>query len=356
MLTGGGTAGHVTANIALLPALAEAGYEVYYIGGAKGIERELTAPLGIKYYGISAGKLRRRPSFKNLCKNIADIFNVMKGYRQSKKIIGEIMPDVIFSKGGFVSVPVVLAAKKKRIPIIIHESDLTPGLANRIAFKYASRICVTFPETLGHVPKNKGVYTGTPIRPELFQGSKDTAVKICGFDANDNRPTVLVTGGSQGSAAVNSCVRQALPELLKKYKVIHLCGKGNTVYLSMPGYFQLEYASDEMPHLLALSELVVSRAGANTICELLELRKPHLLIPLTKKGSRGDQLENAASFEKQGFSMVLPEEKINKLPECLDILCANREGYIKKMEESADDGGCSGLRRTLETINGLIGL
>ena len=323
ILTGGGTAGHVTPNIALLPSLAAAGYQVTYIGSYTGIEKQLIEDLGITYYGILSGKLRRYKSWKNL----TDPFRVIAGYFQSRKLIRKIKPDIVFSKGGFVSVPVVLAASHKHIPVIIHESDMTPGLANKIAMRGATKICCNFPETLKYLPKDKAILTGSPIRHELLLGNKPAGLKLCGF--NTSKPIILVVGGSTGAVKVNNAVRAILPELLKKYQVVHLCGKGKTdaSLNGIDGYIQFEYISDQMRDLFAISDIVISRAGANAICELLALRKPNILIPLSANASRGDQILNANSFKKHGYSAVLMEEDIT--PETL--LAAVRDLYQKRM-------------------------
>ncbi len=332
ILTGGGTAGHVTPNIALLPSLAQAGYKVSYIGSYNGIEKQLIEDLGIPYYGISSGKLRRYKSLKNL----SDPFRVLAGYFQSRRLIKKLKPDIVFSKGGFVSVPVVLAAAHKHIPVIIHESDMTPGLANRIAMKSASKICCNFPETLKYLPENKAVLTGSPIRHELLLGNKFAGLKLCGF--NTSKPIILVVGGSTGAVKVNNAVREILPELLKRFQVVHLCGKGKTdnSLNNIPGYIQFEYISKEMRDLFAMSDLVISRAGANAICELLALRKPNLLIPLSANASRGDQILNANSFKEHGYSSVMTEEEITpeKLLAAVNDLYKNRQSYIDAMEAS----------------------
>ncbi|MBO4670160.1 MAG: undecaprenyldiphospho-muramoylpentapeptide beta-N-acetylglucosaminyltransferase [Lachnospiraceae bacterium] len=331
VLTGGGTAGHVTPNIALLPSLKEAGFEIYYIGSKEGIEKQLIENLGIPYYGISSGKLRRYFSWKNF----TDPFRVLKGCREAKKIMKELKPDVVFSKGGFVTVPVVRAAGKCKVPVVCHESDMTPGLANRIGMRYATKICCNFPETLPKL-KGKGIHTGTPIRQELFTGSREAGLSFVGLSAD--KPVILVVGGSTGALRVNEAVRGILPELLKEYQVIHLCGKGKTdpSFDGTPGYVQMEYCDKEMKDLFAAADIVISRAGANAICELLALRKPNLLIPLSAEASRGDQILNAASFEKQGFSMVLQEEEITKekLLGKVQELFAKKDEYTKTMSES----------------------
>ena len=332
VLTGGGTAGHVTPNIALLPALREAGYEVYYIGSYNGIEKSLIEAENIPYYGIATGKFRRYFDWKNL----SDPFRVLKGIGEARKIIRKIDPDILFSKGGFVAVPVVLAANKCHVPVIIHESDMTPGLANRICLKYARKICCNFPETLSHVPEGTGVVTGTPIRDELKKGSAAKGFAFTGLDSN--KPVILVMGGSQGAVRVNNCVRAALPELLKKYQVVHLCGKGHLdeSLKDTEGYRQYEYIREELPDLYAMCSLMISSAGANAICEISTLAIPNLLIPLGSDASRGDQILNARSFEKQGFSMVLEESGLTEkaLVDKVNQLYENRDQYISAMKHS----------------------
>ena len=332
VLTGGGTAGHVTPNIALLPSLKEAGYEVFYIGSYTGIEKTLIEDLGIPYYGISSGKLRRYRSLKNL----SDPFRVLHGLFQAKRLMKKIKPDIVFSKGGFVSVPVVLAAGSRHIPVIIHESDMTPGLANKIAIPSATKVCCNFPETLEHLPKDKAVLTGSPIRQELLSGNRIAAMDLCHFSAD--KPVILVIGGSLGSVAVNNAVRLALPELLEHFQIVHLCGKGKVddSLTSMKGYTQFEYIKDELRDIFALADIVISRAGANAICELLALRKPNLLIPLSANASRGDQILNARSFERQGFSMVLEEEELTKesLLEAVRKLYNDRSRFMDAMRDS----------------------
>ena len=329
VLTGGGTAGHVTPNIALLPGLKDLGYDISYIGSYDGIEKKLIEEFHIPYYGISTGKLRRYLTKDNL----KEPFRVIKGCREAKKILEEIKPDVIFSKGGFVSVPVLRGAKALKIPAIIHESDMTPGLANRISIPWADKICYNFPETASHLPKNKGVLTGTPLRKELLSGNKIAALNFTGLSAN--KPVIMIIGGSLGSASINQAIREVLPELLKDFQVIHLCGKGkiDVTLTNTPGYVQYEYIKKELADLFALSSLVISRAGANAICELLALKKPNILIPLPKAQSRGDQILNADSFEKQGFSAVLAEEILTReqLLSTIRSVYEKRNQYIDTM-------------------------
>jgi UDP-N-acetylglucosamine--N-acetylmuramyl-(pentapeptide) pyrophosphoryl-undecaprenol N-acetylglucosamine transferase len=348
VMTGGGTAGHVTPNIALMPALREAGYDITYIGSYKGMERDLIEAQGIPYFGISSGKLRRYFDLKNF----SDPCKVLKGYGQAISLLRKIKPDIVFSKGGFVSVPVVLAAKACRIPAIIHESDITPGLANRIAIRGARKVCCNFPETLKYLPAEKAVLTGSPIRRELFSGSAEAAIRYCGFP-DHSKPVLLIVGGSSGSRAINEAVRKVLPKLLEQFYIIHLCGKGNLdeSLSGKKGYAQFEYASAELTDMFALADMAVSRAGANSICELLALHKPNLLIPLSAAASRGDQILNAKSFANQGFSYVLEEEALTEqtLLEAVRYVYAHREEYRKAMSESGQMDSIGTILELIET-------
>ena len=333
VLTGGGTAGHVTPNIALIPRLKELGYEISYIGSYDGIEKKLIEEMNIPYYGISSGKLRRYFDLKNF----TDPFRVLKGFGEAKKLLKQLKPDVVFSKGGFVTVPVVIAAGRRKIPTIIHESDMTPGLANKLCIPVARKVCCNFPETMKYLPAEKAVLTGSPIRRELFTGNAEASIRYCGFP-DHNKPVLLVVGGSSGSKVINEAVRKVLPELLEQFYVIHLCGKGNLdeQLKGIIGYAQFEYASAELTDMFALADMAISRAGANSICELLALHKPNILIPLSAAASRGDQILNAKSFAKQGFSYVLEEEQLTDktLLSAVKEVYENREKYKKAMSES----------------------
>lgn len=345
VLTGGGTAGHVTPNIALLPSLRQAGYEIAYMGSYDGIEKKLISDFDIPYTGISTGKLRRYLDIRNF----TDPFRVIKGFSEAKKYLKEYRPDVVFSKGGFVSVPVVRAAAALDIPCIIHESDMTPGLANKLCFPVAEKICCNFPETLRMLPEKKAVLTGSPIRAELAQGNKIAGLDLCGFTAN--KPVILVIGGSLGAANVNKAVRDALPQLLEDFQVVHLCGKDkiDNLLLATPGYRQFEYVKAELKDLFAMADIVISRAGANSICELLALKKPNILIPLPSTSSRGDQLLNAASFEAQGFSIVINEDDLTTelLADKVHELFSNRQSYHDAMSRS---GQMDSIRTIMKLI------
>ena len=347
ILTGGGTAGHVIPNLALVPSLKAAGFEIHYIGSHEGIERGLVEAAGIPYYGISSGKLRRYRSMKN----ITDIFRVGKGLADALRVIRKIKPDLVFSKGGFVVVPVIAAAKLLRVKSVIHESDMTPGIATKLAIPFASKICVSFPETLAHVPQGRSLVTGSPIRRQLLKGSKEAGFRGTGL-AQGGKPVVLVTGGSLGARAINNCVREALPGLLEHFQVVHLCGRGNLSGIKSQGYVEMEYVNEDMAHILAMCDVVVSRAGANTLFELAALEKPNVLIPLPAAQSRGDQLLNAASFEKRGFSKVLLEDVLT--PETLvaevKTLYSNRHQYIAAMSTQNTADGVGNVMAAIEGV------
>ncbi len=350
VLTGGGTAGHVTPNIALIPRLRELGYEIYYMGSYEGIEKKLIADFDIPYYGIATGKFRRYLDPKNF----SDPFRVMKGYMEARKYLKKIAPDIVFSKGGFVSVPVVRAAASLSVPCIIHESDMTPGLANKLCIPVAEKICCNFPETIPMLPEGKAVLTGSPIREELAKGNKIAAYDLCKFTSN--KPVVMVIGGSLGAEAVNKAVREALPKLLEDFQVVHICGKDkvDNLMLNIRGYKQFEYVKTELKDIFAMADLVISRAGANSICELLALKKPNLLIPLSAHSSRGDQILNAKSFESQGFSLVIDEDYLteNLLVEKVHELYFTRQTYVEAMGRSSQLASIRTITDLLEkTVN-----
>ena len=341
-MTGGGTAGHVTPNLALVPKLKEKGFEIKYIGSYEGIEKEIIGDANIPYYSISSGKLRRYFDMKNF----SDPFKVMKGVYQASRILSKEKPDVIFSKGGFVAVPVVIAASMKKIPVVSHESDLTPGLANKLSAPFCNKLCVTFRESLNYIKDGKGVLTGTPIREEILKGNKQRALDICKF--KNNKEIILVIGGSLGAKSINDEVRYHIKEILKSFNVIHICGKGNLdkELENLEGYRQFEYVKEDLPHFLKAADFVISRAGANVIFELLALKKPTLLIPLSKKISRGDQVLNANSFEKEGYSLVLDEDEMmekHNLINKLNDLKNRKDELIKNMSKSDAKNGVEAI-------------
>ncbi|MBP1889473.1 UDP-N-acetylglucosamine--N-acetylmuramyl-(pentapeptide) pyrophosphoryl-undecaprenol N-acetylglucosamine transferase [Clostridium moniliforme] len=337
IMTGGGTAGHVTPNLALVPSLKEEGFEVKYIGSKDGIEKDIITSNNIPYYGISSGKLRRYFDIKNF----TDPFKVLKGIHEAKKIISKEKPDIIFSKGGFVTVPVVIAASMKKIPVVAHESDITPGLANKLASPFCNKLCVTFRESLQFVKNNKGILTGSPIRKEILTGSKLKGKEICGF--TDDKDIILIMGGSLGSKVINDAIRKNIYNILKSNNIIHICGKGNLdeSLKNIDGYKQFEYVSDELTHLMHAADYIISRAGANSIFEFLALKKPTLLIPLSKNASRGDQILNANSFKKEGFSLVMQEEELENegILKGIKMLKESKQQLIKNMNESKMNDG-----------------
>lgn len=341
IMTGGGTAGHVTPNLALVPKLKEKGFEIKYIGSVNGIEKEIIQKNNIPYFAISSGKLRRYFDVKNF----TDPFKVMKGIMQAYRILSKEKPDVVFSKGGFVAVPVVIAATMKKIPVVAHESDMTPGLANKLSAPFCDKLCVTFRESLKYIKDNKGVLTGSPIREEILKGNKEKGKSVCGF--KDDKEILFIMGGSLGSKIINDEIRKNLEKLLKNFNIIHICGKGNidTSLNYKSGYKQFEYVTEELPDLMKAADYIISRAGANSIFEFLALKKPTLLIPLSKKASRGDQILNSRSFEKEGYSLMVEEESLteNVLYNKILELKEKKNELINNMENSDSKNGVEAI-------------
>jgi UDP-N-acetylglucosamine--N-acetylmuramyl-(pentapeptide) pyrophosphoryl-undecaprenol N-acetylglucosamine transferase len=323
VFTGGGSAGHVTPNIAIIDELDKSVWDVQYIGSKKGIEKELIEKISIPYHGISSGKLRRYLDFEN----VVDSFRVLKGCMDARKVLRKLKPALVFSKGGFVSVPVIIAARSLKIPVLIHESDMTPGLANKIAQRFATKIFTSFEETLNYFPKDKTAAIGSPIRRGILKGSPYKGMELLSFDRK--RPVLTVMGGSLGAKKINETIRAALP-LLKDYQIIHLCGKGNVDenYTNLKDYKQFEYVFDELPHYLAATEFVITRGGSNSIFEFLALKIPMLIIPLTKNQSRGDQILNGRSFQEKGYAMMLEEENLS-----IDTLVIHLADLKKRRDE-----------------------
>ena len=346
ILTGGGTAGHVTPNLALVPRLQAAGWEVHYVGTENGIERRLVEQTpGVQYHAVASGKLRRYFDLKNF----TDPFRVIKGAAQAAALVHKLRPDVVFSKGGFVSVPVVYGAHLNRVPVVIHESDMTPGLANRLSTPFAKIVLCAFPETAEHAGR-KARYSGLPIRPEIFSGSREEGLRLFGFQPD--MPVLMVVGGSSGAVAINKAVREALPRLTESFQVLHVCGAG---HLSEPhegakNYCQREYLNDELPHAYQMADVIVSRAGANALCEILALRKPALLIPYPKAASRGDQLANAAAFEKRGLCRVLLQENLSAETLSQQVVDVHRDRgmLIERMEHEALPNGLENAINAIE--------
>ncbi|MCT4612805.1 MAG: undecaprenyldiphospho-muramoylpentapeptide beta-N-acetylglucosaminyltransferase [Clostridia bacterium] len=332
LFTGGGTAGHVTPNLAIIDSIDKNEHEIIYVGRTEGIEKDLVSQKGIEYFGLASGKMRRYLSFEN----VKDFFRVIKGIFQANKIMKEQKPDVIFSKGGFVAVPVVIAGAINKVPVVCHESDITPGLTTKISAWFARKICVSFPDTIRHFIPDKCVVTGTPIRDEVLNGSRERGLELCGF--NNEKPVVLVIGGSTGSKVINMVVREALEELIKDYQIIHICGKDNIDerFNEVEEYKQFGYVKEELADLYSAADIIVSRAGANVIFEILNLKKLNILVPLSKKVSRGDQIQNAVFFEVKGYSRMLREERFNDYTLINDIseVLERKEMYLENIEKS----------------------
>ena len=344
VLTGGGTAGHVSPNQALIPLLLDEGWEIHYIGTKTGIERTLIEPMpGVTYHAVSSGKRRRYFDWKNF----TDPFRVVAGACQSFQIIRRLKPSIVFSKGGFVSVPVVLGAALCRVPVVMHESDITPGLANKLCKPFARVVCTTFPEC-ARLLGDKGVQTGTPLRAQIFSGSRERGLQLAGFDGS--KPVLMMIGGSLGAQTVNAVLREALPALTPRYDVLHVCGKGNLApeLEGKAGYRQFEYLSAELPDAFACADVVLSRAGSNSLSELMALRKQALLIPY--HSGRGDQVLNANSLKARGLAHVMLQSELNaqSLPAAIDALYADRDLLIQRLN-ALDDA--DGRQAVLEQIH-----
>lgn len=347
VLTGGGTAGHVTPHMALLPYLQQEGYEIHYLGTKNGIEKELMDVPGVTYHNIQSGKLRRYVDLKNL----SDPFKVIAGCFQSLHHIRKIKPDVCFSKGGFVAVPVVIAAWLRHVPVLCHESDMTPGLANKISARFAQKIATTFPEC-AELLGSKAVCTGTAMRAGIYQGSREKGLQMCGFDGS--KPVLLMMGGSSGAQAVNAALRGALPKLLPHMNVLHLTGAGNldASLIDLPGYCQFEFLNAELPDAFACADYILSRAGSNAICELQGLKKPMLFVPYPSGASRGDQLINAEAFRKRGLCHVLQQSDMNAetLYIALMDLVADQDRLIENLKNAPPADGTQAILNLIHEI------
>ncbi len=348
VLTGGGTAGHVTPHLALIPELKKRGYEIHYIGTEDGIEHEMMNRIeGVTYHAVKSGKLRRYFDWKNF----TDPFRVIAGAFESAHIIRQLKPDVCFSKGGFVAVPVVWGAWRAKVPVVCHESDLTPGLANKLSARFAKKIATTFPECAEALGE-KAEMTGTPMRTELFTGNREEGLRIAGLDGN--KPVLLMTGGSLGAQSVNRVLREALPDLLPDMDIIHICGNGNIdeALKNTPGYSQFSFVSDELPHLFAAADTVLSRAGSNSLCELQALKKPMLLIPYPLSASRGDQVLNARSYEQRGLALVLEQEQMTRetLVAHIHKLFEDKDRLISALNAAPEINGTNRILEMIEEV------
>ncbi|MDB2447202.1 undecaprenyldiphospho-muramoylpentapeptide beta-N-acetylglucosaminyltransferase [bacterium] len=347
VMTGGGTAGHVVPHLALLPGMKKRSWETFYIGSA-GIEKTMIEKTDVPFYTISAGKLRRYFSLQNFL----DVFKVMFGCVQSLMFLMKIRPNLVFSKGGFVSVPVAVAAWALRIPVVTHESDLTPGLANKIVKRFCKKILFTFPETSKYLPKDIGVYVGSPVREEIFTGQKSDGYKVTGFSSEDSRPVVLVMGGSLGAKKLNDLIASDIADLTKEFRFVHLTGKGKKVIENRDGYVSFEFLSEELKDVYAMTDLIVARSGANSIFEFLALNKPMMLVPL-EAGSRGDQLQNATSFVESGFATLKREGELKEG----DLLQALKELHSNSSEmknAQSNFSSASAIEKVLEQIEEVV--
>jgi UDP-N-acetylglucosamine--N-acetylmuramyl-(pentapeptide) pyrophosphoryl-undecaprenol N-acetylglucosamine transferase len=322
----------VTPNLALLPALRSCGFAPEYVGDPRGIERRLAEEAGLVFHGVQTGKLRRYLSLQNFI----DPLRIVIGIVQATWLLFRRRPAVVFSKGGFVGVPVVIGAWLNRIPVIVHESDLTPGLANRLSFPFARRICLAFAETARMLPGRDVVYTGTPVRRELLAG--DRARGLERFELDPGLRTLLVFGGSQGAQAINEQLRATLPQLPDDLQVLHICGAGNLVpeLEERDHYRQYEYLGAEFGDAFACADVVLSRAGANSLAELIALRKPAIVVPLPTAASRGDQIDNARLFVEKGYGLAMvqaeltPQSLLAAVEQALD----GSDAFVRAMDEA----------------------
>ncbi len=348
VLTGGGTAGHVSVNLGLIPRLQEDGWAVHYIGSHQGMERDLLADFpDVPYHSVDTGKLRRSPNWANLKANVSDLGHVFSGLRQARQLIRSIAPDIVFSKGGFVAVPVVSGAARNGVPVIAHESDLTPGLANRLSVPMAKLVLTTFRETLAYLPKKKGQYLGPIVRDQIQGGLRSRGLQHFGFSGN--KPILVILGGSSGALTVNEAVWQNVETLLARFDILHGCGKGKMrPDLQRPGYVQVEFIKEEMKDVLAMADLIISRAGSNAIFEFLFYRKPMVLIPY-RVGSRGDQILNAQAFVKQGFAETLDDTSMDAddFLRCIDQVWTDRDRYIARQSTFSFGDGLGEIVRLL---------
>lgn len=318
--------------------------DLLYVGSDNGVEKEMIEKIGVRYKGVKCGKLRRYFSWENF----VDLFKVPVGIWQSKRILKNFGADVVFAKGGYVSVPVVIAAKKLRIPVILHESDLSPGLANKICLKYADKFCTSFEDTKSHVPKkhlNKVIYTGALVRNSLLSGDAEAGHKFSGLD--HHRPVLLVMGGSQGAMQINDLLRASLSELLNKFQIVHIVGRGNIdIGIKKRGYVQYEFLEAQMKDIYKMSKMVVTRGGANSLFELAILQKKALIIPLGTDGSRGEQWQNAQAFaNKIGWSVIGGEVTREQFIDAIKFTFKNELALDSKMK--------NGVKKVVEIIMGI---
>ncbi len=333
MFTGGGSGGHVTLNLNLIPLFQKNGWQIVYVGSETGIEKELIAKIeGVKYYAIKTGKLRRYFSWQNL----KDMFKIPVGVCQAAAIIHKEKPDIIFSKGGFVSFPVVVGGFLNHRKIFMHESDLTPGLANKMSLPFVSKFFTTFIDTVKYVrTPQKVCYIGPVLSDRLKNGDKNKALQMCNF--NTEKPIVMFVGGSLGAQSLNKAVLQNIDALLQKFQIIHICGKGQKTDLERQGYAQFEFVDKEFKDLLAATDIVVTRSGSNAIFEFWSLNIPMLLVPLPSNASRGEQTSNAKNFRSKGFAEILLDKDLAQnglLLAQIDKMYQNLDTYRNNIKNS----------------------
>jgi UDP-N-acetylglucosamine--N-acetylmuramyl-(pentapeptide) pyrophosphoryl-undecaprenol N-acetylglucosamine transferase len=346
VLTGGGTAGHVLPNVALLPRLREKFDKIYYIGGEKEGERAMVEAENVPFFPLKCVKFRRSLGVKSMISNAGIPIGYMKSVAEARRILQKLRPDIVFSKGGFVALPVVRAAKKLGIPVVAHESDASMGLANKLSVGACARVCTTFDIGKG----DKFVHTGSPIREKIRRGSAKIVAERHGFSRRD-LPNLIVLGGSLGASKINNAVFETAADLATKFNIVHVCGKGKTggVRGGTPNYIKLEFASD-IENYLAWADIVVSRAGSNMLCELMILQKPTLFIPLSS--GRGDQIDNAEQVSKYDACGVLNEADLTAETFKAGILetYKNRAKYSQNAKAVIKDG----TKDIVDTIYGVV--
>ena len=334
IFTGGGSAGHITLNLALIPYFIERGWQIDYIGSKGGMEENLIKKFPeVTYHSVSTGKLRRYFSVKNFI----DMVKIPLGCIQATWLVYKLNPDIIFSKGGFVSFPVVVGGFINRKKILMHESDITPGLANKLSLPFVSKFYTTFTETINNISQQQKVEcVGPVLSNRLFNGNKEQGAQIAHLKTD--KPTIMFIGGSLGAQSLNNAVSQNFSQLLEKYQIIHIAGKnGYNPQLKGEGYIQYEYVDSELKDLMALADVVISRAGSNSIFELASLHKPMILVPLPNTSSRGEQTLNAKSFVNKGYAEIIKDEDIANpqiLLPMIEKVYAKRNEYIKAMQDN----------------------
>ncbi|MBQ8342674.1 MAG: UDP-N-acetylglucosamine--N-acetylmuramyl-(pentapeptide) pyrophosphoryl-undecaprenol N-acetylglucosamine transferase [Clostridia bacterium] len=332
LFTGGGSAGHVVPNLAILDEIIASGEADVCYMGTDGIEKSLVSTRKIPYYEISCPKLRRHGGFSALWQNAKIPFAFSRAVKQAEIGIKTFQPDLVFSKGGYVALPVIHAARRLRIPCLTHESDLSAGVANRLAAKKCHLVLTSFPETAQRFKNGKHV--GAPLRRSLFNVSRLSARKQ--YNLLPDEKVLLILGGGSGSTAINNAVREHIKELTDFCTVLHICGKGNRVESNIKNYIQEEFIAD-MGGAYACADVVLSRAGAGALFEIIALKKPSVLVPLSR-ASRGDQIQNAAYFRDKGLCRVLPQDNLTKIVPEIKKAFADTELFIRLQEHEEING------------------